>query len=349
MDIGGVYMKYKKWIAITITCMFIMVGYKASPYGTAAGIKYNNNNKVYNQVTKNSNNQIINDTYFTKQWSLAITKSVDAWKIIKQKKQIIVAVVDSGVDYNHPDLKNRVLKDEGYNFIDNNKNIMDDLGHGTQVAGIIAAESGNKIGISGIVGSLDVKIIPIKVLDKNGKGPSDVVAKGIRYAVDIGADVINVSIDFEEHDTDIEKALLYASTRGVFVVVASGNSNKNCDSYSPAGDVGAFTVAATTEENSKPYFSSYGTNVSVAAPGIDVLTTTLGGKYSEESGTSMSSPIVAGIAAMLIAQNPNLSINYLSKIIESTATDIQGKGIDKTSGYGLVNALKAVQAVQAIK
>ena len=345
---GGAYMKYKKWVVMAIV-MLIMIGDTASPYGTATSIKYKSNKEGYNHMTKNVNNQTINDTYFSKQWSIAATKSQEAWKIVKQKKIIRIAVVDSGVDYNHPDLKNRISKDEGYNFINNNRNIMDDLGHGTQVAGVIAAEAGNKIGISGIVGLLDVKIIPIKVLDKSGKGSSDVIAKGIRYAADIGADVINVSIDFEEHDTDIEKALLYANTRGAFIIVASGNSNSDCDSYSPAGDTYAFTVAATTRESLRPYFSSYGTSVSVAAPGVDILTTTLGGKYSEESGTSMSSPIVTGIVAMLIAQNPNLSVNYISKIIEFTATDIEGKGRDKTSGYGLVNALKAVQAVQAVQ
>lgn len=295
--------------------------------------------KVENNKAQNNK---INDIYASKQWCIGFTKSDEAWKIVNQKKEIKVAVVDSGVDYNNPDLKNRVLKDLGYNFIDNSKNVMDNLGHGTEVAGIIAAEEGNGIGITGIVGPLDVKIIPIKVLDNKGRGPSDIVAKGIIYAVDTGADIINVSIDFDEHDVDIQSALNYAYDKGVLVVVASGNSNTNCNTYSPAGDLGAFTVAAITQDYKKTYFSSYGSSVSVAAPGVDILTTTLNGKYEEESGTSMSAPIVAGIAAMIKAQNPYLNSRDIANIIDSSATDVMSKGKDNSSGYGLINAYKAI-------
>lgn len=291
----------------------------------------------------------VNDPYFKNQWIIGFTKSQDAWKIVDQKRQIKVAVVDSGVDYNNPELKNRVLKDLGYNFLNNTKNTMDDYGHGTEVAGIIAAEEGNKIGISGIVGPLDIGIIPVKVLDNRGKGPSDIVSKGIRYAVNVGADIINISIDFDVHDPEIINALNYAKEAGVFVVVAAGNTNTNCDKYSPAGDAGAFTVAAVDQQSKKTYFSSYGSSVSIAAPGVDIITTHTDGSYEDESGTSMSSPIVAGVAAMILAEDPNISANMVAQILTSTASDIMAKGKDKYTGYGLINAYKAVLKVKTME
>jgi subtilisin family serine protease len=295
----------------------------------------------------NSSNKKLNDTYYNMQWSIGFTRSDIAWGLINQKKEIKVAVVDSGVDYNNPDLKGRVLTKLGFNFIGNNYDTMDDLGHGTEVAGIIAAQAGNNQGITGIVGPLDVKIIPVKVLDSKGRGPSDIVAKGIIYAVDEGADIINVSIDFDEHDTDIQNALKYANNEKVLVVVAAGNSNSNCDNYSPAGDDGSYTVAAITDNYQKAYFSSFGTGVSIAAPGIDILTTTLKGKYEEESGTSMSAPIVSGIAAMIKAANPNLTSVDIANILNSTAKDVLKKGKDPSSGYGLVDAYRAVLAAKS--
>lgn len=283
-----------------------------------------------------------NDPLLKQQWMINYTKSNEAWKLINSRKEIKVAVVDSGVDYNNPDLKNRVLPNMGYNFVDNNKNVMDYMGHGTEVAGIIAAQQGNKIGISGITGPLNVKIIPIKVLDNKGTGDSETIAKGIIYGVDQGADIINVSIDFDTHDRYIEDALNYASYYGILVVVASGNSNSDCDTYSPAGDTGAYTVAAISNKGTKPDFSSYGRSVSIAAPGVDIITTALDGKYQVESGTSMSAPIVTGIAAMVKAENYLLNAAQISKILNNTAIDVLKKGKDIASGYGVINAYKAV-------
>lgn len=333
-------------LVVLFSLLITVIGHSTSPYGVTIGGDSAPKISSYKVMRSTFNKKEVNDPYLKNQWAIGFTKSEEVWRIVEQKKEISVAVVDSGVDYNHPDLKNRVLVDKGYNFISNNKNTMDDLGHGTQVAGIIAAEAGNGKGITGIVGPLDVKIIPIKVLDKSGSGPSDIVAKGITYAVDAKADIINISIDFEEHDSEIESALEYAKKMGVFVVVAAGNSNNNCDLYSPAGDNGAYTVAAITSSYKRAYFSSYGSSVKVTAPGVEVLTTTLGGKYDVESGTSMSAPIVSGVAAMIKAENPLLGPSGIANIINSTATDVMDKGIDKKSGYGLPNAYKAVLAAK---
>lgn len=288
----------------------------------------------------------LNDPYFNSEWAVFATDADRAWSLINQKREIKVAVVDSGIDYNHPDLKNRVVKELGYNFIKNNRDVMDDSWHGTHVSGIIAAEANNNIGGTGIVGSLDVKIIPVKVLDKNGQGSSDIIAKGIKYAADCGADIINVSIGFKVKDSYISEALNYARNKGVFVVAAAGNDNIDCDNLSPSGDLGAFTVSAVDSGNQKTSFSNFGSSVQVAAPGLDILSTIPGGKYEDRSGTSMAAPIVTGIAAMLKAENPAISPDQMKEILDSAATDIMTKGRDNESGYGLVNALNSVEKLK---
>lgn len=290
----------------------------------------------------------INDPSFNEQWTIFHTKSNEAWKILSQKKQVRVAVVDTGVDYNHPDLKNRVLKNLGYNFINNSRDAMDDNWHGTHVAGIIAAEAGNNVGVTGIVGDADVKIIPVKVMDENGNGSSDIIAQGIRYGADVGADIINFSIGFGVKDKYIEEAIKYARSKGVLVIVSSGNDNLNCDSSSPASDEGAYTVASVNSYDEKSDFSNYGTSVNIAAPGEGILSTVPGEGYEYRDGTSMAAPIVVGVAAMIKAENPNLSPEEIENILNKSAGDIMEKGKDTSTGYGLINAYEAVKLAKSI-
>lgn len=287
----------------------------------------------------------VNDPGYKLEMDIAYTQSNAAWKLVNQKREVKVAVLDTGIDYNHPDLKNRVLKSDGYNFIGNNSDPMDDNGHGTHVSGIIAAEANNGIGISGVVGTLDVKIIPVKVLDSNGEGQSDIVATGIKYAVDKGADIINLSFGGVGESDQIKDALTYAKSKGVFVVAASGNENTDCSNYEPAGDVNAYTVSAIDNNFKKASFSNYGSNVEIAAPGIKIVSTVPGGGYEAWDGTSMSAPIVSGIAAMLKAQKPSISPDEIRDALDSTAQDILTKGKDKQSGYGLINAYKAISKI----
>ncbi len=293
-----------------------------------------------------SNNSSRYNIDLKEQWAIAYTKSNLAWSAGKQKKQIKVAVVDTGVDYNHPDLKNRVLKDLGYNFINNSKDIMDDNWHGTHVAGIIAADATNNIGISGIVGDFDVKIIPVKVLDDKGEGSSDIMAKGIKYSADAGADIINFSVGFDVKDSYIADAIRYARNKGVFVVVSAGNNGVNCDVSSPAGDEGAYTVASVNSADEKSTFSNFGYSVKIAAPGENILSTIPGGGYDYRSGTSMSAPVVAGVAAMMKAVNPNLTAPQMEYILNKTAVDILEKGKDDNTGYGIVDAKAAVDMAE---
>ncbi len=187
------------------------------------------------EINENTN-KAVNDPGYKYEWDISYTEADKAWPLIKQKREINVAVLDTGVDYTHPDLKNRVLKSKGYNFVDNNSDTMDDNGHGTHVSGIIAANANDNIGIAGIDGTLDVKIIPIKVLDSNGEGDVNDIVKGIKYAADNGADIVNLSFGANEKSKLIAEAISYAKSKGAFVVAAAGNDNEDSDNISPAGD-----------------------------------------------------------------------------------------------------------------
>lgn len=291
----------------------------------------------------------VNDPGYKYEWYISATEVQKAWPLVTQKKEIKVAVLDTGIDYNHPDLKNRILTDLGYNFINGTKNANDDNGHGTHVSGIIASEANNNQGISGVAGSLNVKIIPLKVLNSKGEGQSDIIAKAIRYAADKGADIINMSFGANGQDVDIDSAVQYAISKGVFVVAAAGNEAVNADSYTPAGDKGVFTVAAVGSNLKRAYFSNYGSSVEVSSPGVSIISTIPGGKYQAWDGTSMATPIVSGIAAILKAQNPNLTPAQITSVLQSSAQKISSKARDPYIGSGVVNAYNAVKALETLK
>ena len=298
------------------------------------------------EINENTN-KAVNDPGYKYEWDISYTEVDKAWPLIKQKREINVAVLDTGVDYTHPDLKNRVLKSKGYNFVDNNSDTMDDNGHGTHVSGIIAANANDNIGIAGIDGTLDVKIIPIKVLNSNGEGEVNDIVRGIKYAADNGADIINLSFGANEKSKSIAEAISYAKSKGAFVVAAAGNDNEDSDNISPAGD-GAFTVAAMSYNYKKASFSDYGNCIKVSAPGVEILSTVPGG-YEAWDGTSMAAPVATGIAAMVKAEDPNLSPSQIEDILDSTAKDIMSKGKDKQSGYGLIDAYNAIKKVKQLE
>ncbi|WP_315067677.1 S8 family peptidase [uncultured Clostridium sp.] len=296
---------------------------------------------------KENNNQLVNDPGYRYEWDISYTEADKAWSLVKQKREVKVAVLDTGVDYTHPDLKDRVLKDKGYNFVDNDSETMDDNGHGTHVSGIIAASANNNIGVSGITGILNIKILPVKVLDENGEGEVSNIVKGIKYAVDNGADIINLSFGTNSKSKEIEEAINYAKSKGVFVVAAAGNDGESDDNSSPASD-GAFAVAALDCNYKTSDFSDYGSCIKISAPGEEILSTVPGG-YEAWDGTSMAAPIVSGIAAMAKAEDPNLSPSQIEDVLDSTAKDIMIKGKDQKSGYGLIDAYDAIKKVEQLE
>ncbi|WP_432666398.1 S8 family peptidase [Wukongibacter baidiensis] len=291
-----------------------------------------------------ANNDIdVNDPGAKSQWALTYTNSNDIWDFIEQKQTVNIAVIDTGVDYNHPDLKNRVKQDMGYDFVNDDGDAMDDNGHGTHVAGIISAEANNEEGIVGVVGNLDVNVIPIKVLDKDGVGYSDTIAKGIEYAVEKGADIINLSLGGTERDEDIEKAVSNALDKGVLVIAAAGNDKRNCDEYTPAGVNGVYTIAASNLLNRTARFSNFGKSVDITAPGTKILSTVPNGGYEAWDGTSMAAPVVSGIAAMLKAHDPSIDSIKIKEILQTSSKDIMKDGEDVLSGYGLIDSKEAFE------
>lgn len=299
-------------------------------------------------ISQQTDNKV-NDPYYKYEWYISATGVSKAWSLVTQKREIKVAVLDTGIDYNHPDLKNRVLSNLGYNFLTGTNDASDDNGHGTHVSGIIAAQANNNLGMTGVTGQLDVKIIPIKVLNSNGEGDTDIISKGIRYAADAGADIINMSFGAPGQDVDIDSAVQYARSKGVFMVAAAGNDSSNADNYSPAGDQGVFTVSAVSTNLRKAYFSNYGSVVQVASPGVSILSTIPGGKYQAWDGTSMAAPIVSGIAAILKAQNPSLRPSDLASLLDSTAVATSGTQRNTGSDYGVVNGYNAIKKLEGIK
>lgn len=286
-----------------------------------------------------------NDPRFEEQWGLRAIQAPEAWKEGGSTEQVTVAVLDTGVDYTHPDLANRVDAHNGYNYIDGNFDVMDDDGHGTHVAGIIATEL-NNIGIAGVCGDANVKILPLKVLDDQGNGTMYDVSFAIMDAVDKGADVINLSLSGErgqEEPKMLQEAIAYALMHDVVVVAAAGNDGDRVGRYVPASIPGVIAVSAVDEEMELAKFSNYGSEIALAAPGEEILSTYLRGRYVYASGTSQAAPFVSGTIALMKAAEPQLTVQDIKERLQRTAIDLGRKGPDEKYGYGLVNAYGALQ------
>lgn len=309
-------------------------------------------------------------------WWLKRVDADDAWAITRGTG-VPVAVIDTGVDFNHPDLAANIwtnpteanglagVDDDGNGYIDdihgwdlqnNDNDPQDDNGHGTHVSGIIGAVADNSRGIAGV--APESKIIPVKVLDSGGSGLVSKVISGIRYAADLGAKVINMSLGImraflpKSLQTALVNAVKYALGKGSVVVAAAGNENSNVNNEYPAGIHDVIAVGATDPNNKRAWFSNFGSELDLVAPGVDVLSLRAGGTnfgsnsgdpdYSRASGTSMASPIVAGTVALIRAKYPALSFNAIYDRLRYSAVDLGTRGFDKYYGYGLVNAYKAL-------
>lgn len=295
--------------------------------------------------SNNRNNTVSLKNY---EWDFQDVEADKAWPLVKQVRQVKVAIVDTGVDYNHPALKGKVDLADGYNFVANNTNVMDDNGHGTHLSGIITTNTNvsslsKATGLVGIDGNLNVQIIPVKVLDSSGAGDSDIIAKGIMWAADKGADIINLSLGMQGSVPEIDSAIQYATDKGALVVVAAGNDDADCANYSPASDPNAYTVSALTMNDRKASFSNYGSKIEVSAPGDYILSTVPNGQYAFMSGTSMATPVVSAVAAMVKAQNPNLNPAQIKQILDQSAWDLGPKGKDIYYGFGEVDAYRALK------
>jgi len=251
-------------------------------------------------------------------------------------KGIIVAVIDSGVDSNHPDLQGQVLKviDLIDRDLDGN---YDPNGHGTHIAGIIAGKK-NDFGVTGL--SYDAKILPIRVLDQFGEGNDADIAFGILWAEQNGADIINLSLGGTKEDPLLRDAIAEVVKKGVIVVAASGNTGDSKDIFYPAANPMVIATASTDLLDKTSFFSTRGDYVDIAAPGSMIRSTTIDNSYKVDSGTSMATPIISATFALLLEKG--LSVNESIERLYNTAYDIEEVGKDKLTGYGLVDPLQAL-------
>jgi len=267
-----------------------------------------------------------------------------AWNYTLGSNQIKIAILDSGILASHPEFTGRLLP--GYDFVNDDTDPTDDYGHGTHVAGIAAAGANNGIGMVGICP--DCAIIPVKVLNQSNQGTWSAVAAGIVYAVDAGANVINLSLGGASSSQIVEDAVQYATEHNVLVIAAAGNSRSNQPFY-PAALDDVVGVAATRNDDTSWSLSNYGPFVEVSAPGYAIYSTynDLGNTYSGYnymSGTSMATPHVAGLAGLLLSQNPALTVAQIRSIMQSTAVDLGAPGRDDNFGYGRIDTFAALQA-----
>jgi type VII secretion-associated serine protease mycosin len=283
-----------------------------------------------------------NDPMRAQQWALDRASFESAWSTTRGAG-VIVAVVDTGVDAAHEDLGSVVLP--GIDYIDPSRDgRFDPAGHGTHVAGIIAARVNNGRGIAGA--APDVRILPVRVLDATGSGVSSNVAAGIIWAADHGARVINVSLGGGP-SSGVQIAIRYALTKNAVVVAAAGNNGAsgNTPVY-PAAYPEAIAVGAYDQNLAKAAFSNSAAYVDISAPGNEILSTwsTSAHSYAVASGTSMATPYAAAEAALVTATNPKLSAGSVTSIMEATARDAGAPGNDPDFGHGQINPLAAVVA-----
>lgn len=341
----------------------------AAQYQTLPEVEYAEPNYeiTLDQAGSDSGQPVVNDPQFQEQWALANVSAFRAWLVTKGSEQIVIAVLDSGVEYTHVDLVDNIwtrpanidpYQDRdlgtvddvhGYNIVINNGDPMDDNGHGTNCAGIIGAACGNNLGICGV--NWKTRIVPLKFLNAGGFGTVAGAIEAINYAIDrkragVNLRVISASWGLTQHSRALEDVIRKASEAGILFVAASGSSNSNNDAipHYPAGynTRNIISVAATDRTDALASFSNYGLNsVQIAAPGKDILTTALGNEYELRSGTSMAAPVVAGVAALTLAAHPDLSVDQLRSLLLHSVDKLSGlRGRVSTSGR--INAARSV-------
>jgi subtilisin family serine protease len=280
-----------------------------------------------------------NDPSFASEWHLSKIKASSAWDLTKGSSSIKVAVVDSGVDPTHPDLASKLVP--GWNFVSDNSDTRDSQGHGTAVAGALAAATNNYTGVAGVAWSNP--IMPLVVLDSNNYASYSDVASAITYAADHGARIINVSLGGSSASSTLQSAVDYAWNKGA-VVFAAASNNSSSSPYYPAACRNVVAVSATTQSDTFASFSNYGSWITISAPGDNILTTTKGGGYGSWYGTSLATPVAAGVGALVFSRNPALSSSQLFNILKQNSDDLGSGGFDPYFGWGRVNAYRAVAA-----
>ncbi|KAA0009195.1 MAG: PKD domain-containing protein, partial [Thermoplasmata archaeon] len=344
----------------------------AREYEKDPHVEYAEPNYIYHTCV------IPNDPDFDLQWALNQPSDHDidapeAWDIETGNKHVVIAIIDTGVDYNHPDLAGNIwinedeipdngIDDDGNGYVDDirgwdfvnttasvwpgedgtirDNDPMDFHGHGTHCSGIAGAITNNSIGIAGVCWNCSIMAVRAGYKGSDGGGylENDDSAAAIVYAVDNGANVISMSWGSYYSSNLIKNALDYAYNNGVVLVAAAGNDNVSTKHY-PAGYDNVISVSATDSNGVKAIFSNYGSWIDVAAPGVNIYSTYLNGTYTSLSGTSMACPFVAGLAGLILSKNPSFSQEEVRTILRSTTDNISSS---KYVGIGRINAYKAM-------
>ncbi|HIC94124.1 MAG TPA: hypothetical protein EYP09_07730 [Anaerolineae bacterium] len=299
-----------------------------------------------------------NDPYYFYQWNLPKIEAPRAWEVTTGDRDIVIAIVDSGIDLDHPDLDGKIwtnpgeipgngLDDDGNGYVDDvhgwdfigegDSDPDDDTGHGTFIAGIAAAETHNGEGIAGI--SWGAKLMPVKVM--NAVGYYVDIIEGVIYAADNGAKIINMSFGGAAYSPALEDAVNYAHDKGCLLVSTSGYGNTGVP-Y-PGKFPVVVTVAATDKDDQRAWFSNYGPEVDLAAPGVDIASSDRDGIYGLWSSTEVAAPHVAGLAALIWSVNPTLTQEEVEDIMKATAVDLGDPGRDDYYGWGRIDADAAVR------
>jgi len=279
-----------------------------------------------------------NDPDWCLQWGPVKIGADWAWNITTGEPSVLVAVVDTGIYWNHSDLAANYVA-LGYDWVNNDTDPVDDSGHGTHCAGIIAAGLNNSIGVAGLA---QIQIMAEKALDISGSGYIDWVASAIIHAANQGANIISMSWGGYFHSKLLYEAIRYAHETGALLVAAAGNSATDLKLYPAAYDE-VIAVAATDNADNPASFTNFGDWIELAAPGVNIYSTFLNNGYVNKSGTSMATPHVVGVAALIWSQFPNISRDQLRFHLRYTADDLGDWGLDKHYGYGRINAKKAVE------
>ncbi len=292
-----------------------------------------------------------NDPYYaTRQWNLPLIGMEQAWQL-SQGDEVVIAIIDSGLDLVHPDLQARLWEDpgqpgvHGYDFVSDDAIPQDAFGHGTHVAGIAGAHTDNGIGISGV--GWGVRLMAVRVLDATGFGTWSDVAEGIIYAANKGARVLNLSLGGDQLNQATSDAVAYARNLGCLVVAAAGNAVLTTSQIIyPAALEGVMAVGATTSADDPVLAWRHGPQMDVAAPGMSVFSTywtsPASSTYGTMNGTSMATPHVSGLAALIWAYEPTLTAAQVTQIITSTAHDVYTPGWDDRTGWGRIDARAAL-------
>jgi subtilisin family serine protease len=278
-----------------------------------------------------------NDPLLGEQWGWLKINADAAWLAGHEGERVVVAIFDTGIDSGHSDLKDVEIV-YAWNYVDSNSNVTDVDGHGTLVAGVIAATTNNGIGIAGIAPKIQLAIF--KVLEERGGSWRD-LTRAVREARGIGADVYVMSLGGTlgvRATILLERELNRAYAEGAVIVAAAGNTDSDSPQY-PAAYEAVIGVGAIDKNNTRTSWSSYGINVELMAPGVSILSTFLNNKYAYASGTSLSTPHVAGVVALLLGKEPNLTPDEVRERLRTTAIKL---GDPYYYGYGIVDAQNAL-------